>query len=164
MTATIQLIPSGFAIVDEADVSLVASFKWYRVKRGSVHYAARYTEQRSIIYMHRVILTGAELVDHANQDGLDNRRNNLRAADKSLNQANSGLRSSNRSGFKGVHFNKAKKRWQVNICVKGVKRTLGRFATAEEAAKVYDHAAIEAFGEFAWTNFPQAHSEQQGAA
>lgn len=91
-------------------------------------------------------------VDHHDGDKQNNRFRNLRPATSSLNKYNIPLKSNNTSGFKGVHYCKSKRRFTAQINVDGKYIHLGRFKTAEEAARVYDAAAIEAVGEFALTN------------
>ncbi|MNV95713.1 AP2 domain protein [compost metagenome] len=51
-----------------------------------------------------------------------------------------------------MHYCKSKRRFTAQIQVDGKYIHLGRFKTAEEAARVYDAAAVEAVGEFALTN------------
>lgn len=93
-----------------------------------------------------------EEVDHHDGDKQNNKFSNLRPATSSLNKYNIPLKSNNTSGFKGVHYCKSKRRFTAQIQVNGKYVHLGRFKTAEEAARVYDAAAIEAVGEFALTN------------
>lgn len=57
------------------------------------------------------------------------------------------------SGFKGVRVTKDKK-WQAKIQVNKKNIYLGRFRTAEEAARAYDAAARQHFADFAVLNFP----------
>jgi hypothetical protein len=90
-----------------------------------------------------------------NGNTLDNRRANLRLASPPQNAHNCKVaRTNNTTGFKGVSFDKPRGRWIAYIRVLGKRYNLGRFNTAEEAAREYDRAARLAFGQFARINFP----------
>lgn len=78
------------------------------------------------IKVHRLILRGVELVDHINQNKLDNRVSNLREATRSENALNAKLFSSNTHGIKGVYWDAQKKRWSASIQVAGKKYLLGK--------------------------------------
>jgi hypothetical protein len=86
-------------------------------------------------------------VDHINGDKDDNRFENLRVADDSQNQANARWRT-NTSGVKGVRM-LSQGKWSAMITVNGKAKNLGAFDTVVEAARVYKHAAIDQWGEFA---------------
>lgn len=64
-------------------------------------------------------------------------------------------RSDNTSGFVGVSWDKSKKRWMAYINYAKKRKFLGRFRLAEDAARAYDAAAIQIYGEFAKVNFPK---------
>lgn len=64
-------------------------------------------------------------------------------------RAGEGTRDSNRSGFKGVFWNRQKNRWHAKIMVDGVEINLGVHREIAQAARAYKKAALEAWGEFA---------------
>lgn len=87
-------------------------------------------------------------IDHENRNRSDNRIDNLRPASQSQNIANSGLRSTNTSGLKGVSRDRASGRWRASIKVMGVSKNLGMFDSPKEAHRAYAAAAATAWGEF----------------
>ncbi|MFC5423263.1 HNH endonuclease [Bosea eneae] len=89
------------------------------------------------------------LIDHVNGDTADNRIENLRAASRTQNNANSAVSSRNASGFKGVSRHKATGKWQAYIKVNGKGKHLGVFSDPVEAHAAYCAAAAETFGDFA---------------
>jgi len=144
----------GAALVDVADYPLVEPYAW--CSRGGYATARVHTPVRRDIHMHRLILGLADDDprdgEHRNRNPSDNRRGNLRVATRKQNQINHAVRSNNTSGYKGVSFDKG--RWTVTMRVNGRSQYFGRFDDPALAAKVYDKAAREHYGEFAFLNFP----------
>lgn len=144
------------ALIDDEDYQSVTQHSWYIFHSMDRLYARRILERRSSQLMHTYI-TGFKQVDHINRNGLDNQRCNLRAANHVQNQGNVALRKNNTSGFRGIAYHKRKKdtkKWSASIKKNYVLVFLGYFETKEEAAKAYDLAAKEYFGDFAFLNFP----------
>jgi hypothetical protein len=157
--AYVTLTRGLVAVIDAVDVPLVAMRNWQAIPRrdGKGFYACstiKDADQHShLVQMHRAI-TGADPgqeVDHGDGDGLHNRRHNLTVCTKAQNQQHR-LRTSNKTGFKGVSFVPSRRKFAAVIRVDGKRRALGRFATAELAAAAYDAAAVRYFGAFAATN------------
>ncbi len=93
-------------------------------------------------------------IDHENRNRLDDTIENLRIASQSLNMANSELRSTNTSGYKGVHWGKVPRKWIAQIKVNYKLKYLGCFDDPAEAHAAYMKAAKEAFGEYACDGKP----------
>ncbi|MAU10639.1 MAG: Fis family transcriptional regulator [Anaerolineaceae bacterium] len=152
-------IPLGrgaVALVDDADFPWLTSMGSWRLNSSgyAVHYATHNSHRRTL-YMHRLILKpdpGIQ-VDHINRDRLDNRRENLRFATRSQNQANKGLPINNTSQYKGVSWRKGK--WEARIRYKDTRLYLGRFEQAQDAALAYDVASRQLYGDFAGCNLPE---------
>jgi AP2 domain len=153
----IPLTQGQNAIVDAADFDFLNQWNWYaRWRQKSLSfYAGRHSGDGHQIWMHREILGcgPGEQGDHRNHITLDNRRENLRKATKGQSSANRLLSRNNKTGFKGVSFNKDSHRWTARVQADKGKRFLGYFDTAEQAARAYDRAARELHGEFAVLNF-----------
>jgi len=153
----IQLTQGFVALVDDEDYDRVSEHKW-RILRGrrtiyamtTMKVDGKYTN----VYMHRFVLelTDPEIQgDHADLDGLNNQRHNLRKCTQSQNAANSESRTGSSSQYKGVSVFRDK--WAADIRINNKTIHLGIFSTEHGAAMAYDRKAIELFGEFARTNF-----------
>lgn len=148
------------ALIDSEDAELVAGFAWRPLRQDHGTIYAHAWRGSLHLYMHRLILGVPEdrETDHANGNGLDNRKDNLRCATHSQNLANTGKIQLNRqptSQFKGVCWDKSRSRWAVYIATGEARkrRGLGRFTSEEDAARAYDVAALDLWGDFARLNF-----------
>lgn len=135
--AKIKLTQGKFAIVDDIDFEYLSQWKWYYCNTG---YARRTTLSHS--FMHRIINDTPKglLTDHINRNPLDNRRANLRTADKRVNSINRNLQSNNTSGFKGISWNKHLRKWETYIFNNQIKIPLGFFTDIRQACLVRKNA------------------------
>lgn len=75
------------------------------------------------------------------------------AADQALHTPSGGFQRPSLSGFRGVYFHKGRKHpWQARIKVGLRFISLGYFASAKDAARAYNDAAIAHYGEGAVLN------------
>jgi hypothetical protein len=108
---------------------------------------------RLAYYAHRLAflyMTGdwpSEQMDHIDGDRTNNRWSNLREASGSQNKHNTGVRSHNTTGARGVYRTKDG-RFVARIKVGDKRVNLGSFDTTEQASEAYEKAAKEAFGLF----------------
>ncbi len=87
------------------------------------------------------------LVDHWDNDKLNNRWSNLRLASPSQNAMNSiGKRGPDR--LKGTCWDTVNEKWQAHICINRRQQNLGRYDTEQEAHEAYKKAAVEQFGDW----------------
>jgi hypothetical protein len=158
---TISLTKGRIALVDDSDYLWLSSYRWCYSSDGyavNYYWDAHGTKRKRT--MHRLVM--AEIlghpvprelqVDHINHNRTDNRRENLRLATRSQNQAYKGLQINNTSGYKGVIWHQ--NAWEARIRYEGRKLYLGRYSDPIDAALVYDGAARVLYGDFAGVNFP----------
>ncbi len=142
------------SLVSDIDHIFLAGFYWSI--NGSINssgYATAWVDGKTQL-MHRIIAKRMKLdlkdkeVDHINNNKLDNRRENLRAATRSQNNMNR-ISMNNMSGYKGVSWHKKKQKWFARIYVDQQQIHLGYFNTPKAAHQAYIAAAKQFYGEFA---------------
>ena len=79
-------------------------------------------------------------IDHINKNPSDNRICNLREVSRSCNLRNAKQSCTNRSGVKGIHWDKQKNSWIVNIRHKDKNICVGGFKNFFNAVKARYHA------------------------
>ena len=105
--------------------------------------------------MHRVILKAkkGQYVDHGDDNGLNNQRNNIRICTNSQNLQKARKKKGKASSkYKGVHFVEMTKKWKATITTNYKFYYLGCFKTEKEAAIAYNKAAKKYYKDFARLN------------
>lgn len=129
-------LPQGkFALVDNEDFEWLNQWKWNLNNKGYASRNIRAKGGYKRIYMHRLVNKTPHgfFTDHINRNKLDNRKVNLRTVSHNQNQHNLNIFVTNTSGFPGVSWNKAMKKWESYIWNKNKKIRLGFFKDIEQA-------------------------------
>ena len=132
------------ALVDENCYDDLSKYKWcFNSKNDNGHgYAQRsqhvklgfkqYTNKT--VYMHREILDTDQEVDHINGNTLDNRKENLRIANRTQQLQNKASHRNSSSKYVGVHIHRLTGKWRSQIMVEGKRIDLGLFSSPKEAS------------------------------
>ena len=153
--------PGLVALIDDENYELVNKYRWnpYWYKSVQTFYARGHipgkgASKRPYIRMHRHIMNvqQSEQVDHKDHDGLNNQKSNLRICTSTQNHANM-RKHKGVSKFKGVTWDRQRRKWRAAIKLNLKSIHLGAFNNETEAAKAYDKKAFELHGEYALTNF-----------
>jgi len=120
----------GHTAIDTQDVALILALgkRWYKTYYG-------YADSTRLGRLHNVILkhdfkSFDAVVDHINRNRLDNRRKNLRIVPQNINIHNSKLRCTNKTGIKGLTWDKSSNSYRLRLRLKNY----GRFKTIAEAS------------------------------
>lgn len=87
--------------------------------------------------------------DHIDMKRANNKWENIRPATRTENFGNQTKYSNNKSGIKGVCWDKDAQKWLAQIQINNKKIKLGRYTNIDDAAKAYADAAAKYFKEFA---------------
>ncbi len=115
-----------FLMCDLADLPTVEAHTWFsyaNTHRGS-KYDCSYAHThvgKTVVKFHRLLRPEWEMIDHANGNGLDNRRSNLLDGSGGKNLLNLAMRTDNKSGVTGVAYDPRGQRWEAHITIKRKK-------------------------------------------
>lgn len=151
-----QLLHGKTFQIDEADYEKVRVYTWRCDCKGYVYTIITKNRVRRKIYLHRLLMHVASVVnwktiqiDHIDGNPLNNRRSNLRYANAAENQINKKKpRIDNKTNATGVTFDQSKGKYVAFIGYDGHKEYLGAFTSLEEAVKIRQEAEELLYGEF----------------
>lgn len=99
-----------------------------------------------------------DIVDHIDQNPLNNQRSNLRVTNRSVNSYNSGKMGRDipckTSRYRGVCWSKQSNKWRATICAGGKTLKSTFHDSEEEAARSRDRMILELLGQNECLNFP----------
>ena len=151
--ATLLITSRGvdhLCLFDRSDSDLILKYKWHLNSQG---YASTRIEGKQVM-MHRLILGVVDQpeieVDHIHHNKLDNRRAMIRTCSRAENSRNR-AKGRGYSNYKGVY--RENYLWHSEICCDQKVINLGRYRSEVTAAKAYDRAARDLFGDFCNPNF-----------
>lgn len=143
------------ALCDEQDFEFLCRFKWsIHPLRHSCLATTNVGGQTFSMHQLVLLLDKPCWVNHRDRNLLNNCRDNLRPVNGTLFLATrakaTGFYSSQ---YKGVSWKRKERNWTATIKVGKSNTNLGTFNSEEAAARAYDAAAREAWGDFAFQNF-----------
>ena len=148
------------AYVDPEKFAEVDKLKWHilliankDIEGNSTHvkkYARARVGNKTIMMHHMVFKKPGKglVIDHKNNNGLDNRLSNLRECTRSQNAQNVPGKSGGTSEYKGVCWTTKFNRWLVTVGGKYV----GLFHDEKLAAAAYNYVAKQKYGDEAYQN------------
>lgn len=106
--------------------------------KGYIRLRTLVCNELRVMNAHRVIWkmhygTDPELIDHINGNRADNRIENLRNANHTVNARNQRMNKNNTSGVTGVYWTKRDRHWIAFITDKGKRIALGYFSKKADA-------------------------------
>lgn len=144
----------GETMIDTEDYDKIKEYRFHKanVSKHSEYFRVKTNDNQ---YLHRLIVGKPQkglYIDHINRNTLDNRKCNLRFVTPSQNGMNRTRYKNKTSKYKGVHWDKSRKKWKVEIKLNQVCRHIGRFDNEIDAVMAYNEKAKELFGEYAVLN------------
>lgn len=131
----------GYAKVDSDLFEQLSKYRWSFGGGRSLAYVMT-NDQGKKCSLHKKVcmLRGISVpvgmeIDHIDNDPSNNMAHNLRVVSRSINHANRGAQKNTSSGYKGVRWYKAYKKWMAAVKKDGKTTFLGYYLDRMEAAK-----------------------------
>lgn len=107
--------------------------------------------QFQMIYMHHFIkpIEKGQVIDHRDNNTLNNREDNLRVTTQTGNTKNRTTKNkNNKSGYRNVSWNKSENKWMVQLQINKKNTRLGYFDDVHEAGRFAAEMRKKYYGEF----------------
>ena len=139
----------GYFLFDKEDYDKIKDYSWYKTEVG---YIRTHIDDTHSLFMHNLIYGEKNLrdIDHINRCKYDNRKSNLREANRGDNVINREPISTNKSGVTGVNFLSSCGKWNARIMKDNIEYPLGIFENFDDAVKARRIAENELFGEYSY--------------
>jgi len=125
-----------YCLVDIEDFEILNRHRWHPLTSRNTTYVVRYITEGVSEYMHHFIMgkpPRGMVIDHINDNGLDNRKSNLRVLPNSENIR----RRYEINPLTGIKLmpDKIENPWKASVSVGGKTHHVGYFPTSEAAAE-----------------------------
>ena len=147
------LIKDQIVIVDDVDYEVIKHIKWYLLKtKGRNKYLVigrPFPKKHMLLHRYLYLINHFEIkegleIDHINGNGLDNRKENLRAVTHQENILNRhGCQINCKSGAVGVQLMKTTGKYRAYVCINRKFFHIGIFDTKQEASNARNKYIIE---------------------
>lgn len=127
----------------------------YVDRHGYVNVELWKGNKKKTVRVHRLVATAFianpnnyPFVDHRDRNTINNHYSNLRWCTHQQNQTNRDKTRNNKSGYRGVCWDKDKRKYRAHIRVHGKRIHLGYFDNPENASKAHEEARLKYFPDF----------------
>lgn len=154
---------SAFAVMIDDEISdLISKYSWWVNHNGYLECdrKTKLYKQYGTRRLHRIVymyfkgknISSTIEVDHINRNLEDNRIENLREVARVDNTRNTCNHADSFVKYKGVHWDKYRKKFIARITVNSKRYYLGAYDRAWHAALAYNEAVIKYFDDKAYLN------------
>jgi len=144
---------AGTITIDSEDIDKVNIYQWHIEKSHSnIKYAQAILPNKKTLRMHKLLLPNSIQVDHINNNGLDNRKCNLRSCNNAENNRNKNFQRNPVSGYTGIRYNPKANSYYVRIMVNKKEISLGHYKDLDDAISARKAGEEKYFGEFKYLN------------
>lgn len=130
--------------IDLEDLEKVIAHKW-RFWKGRI-FTGNYKPISITSFL--LNLPEGKVIDHIDNNPLNNCKSNLRIVTQAQNRLNNSVPKNNTSGVTGVQWDKERKKWAVDIRMNGTRCHLGRWENINDAVYARYYAENKLFKEF----------------